>query len=152
MEARQSIPGGLRQGALRPARAIRNHAILSCRLTFPCVSDTFGLVAGHLHLANLIPARFKNPLRASPCPDCCGHRSGDCRPQKYRNHHCPRTESAGTLRRGACDLWETGANPRDTVPDTRGHRGSDVIDCRKVLCEAGFMGLRFGNRMLTATF
>jgi biotin synthase len=33
---------------------------------------------------------------------------------------------------------ETGANPRDTASDTRGHRGLDMNDCRKMLREAGF--------------
>jgi biotin synthase len=34
---------------------------------------------------------------------------------------------------------ETGANPRDTAADTRGHRGLDMNDCRKMLHEAGFL-------------
>jgi biotin synthase len=43
---------------------------------------------------------------------------------------------------------ETGANPRDTVPDTKGRRGLDVSDCRDMLCEAGFTGLRYGDEVL----
>jgi biotin synthase len=40
---------------------------------------------------------------------------------------------------------ETGANPRDTVSDTKGHRGLDMNDCRKMLREAGFTGLIYGE-------
>jgi biotin synthase len=40
---------------------------------------------------------------------------------------------------------ETGANPRDTAPDTQGRRGLDMNDCRKMLCEAGFAGLLYGD-------
>jgi biotin synthase len=43
---------------------------------------------------------------------------------------------------------ETGANPRDTASDTRGHRGLDMNDCRAMLWEAGFTGLLCGNRVL----
>jgi biotin synthase len=43
---------------------------------------------------------------------------------------------------------EAGANPRDTAPDTKGRRGLDVSDCREMLCEAGFAGLRYGDAVL----
>ena len=33
---------------------------------------------------------------------------------------------------------ETGANPRDTQPDTVGHRGKDVAFCKNLLQEAGY--------------
>lgn len=41
---------------------------------------------------------------------------------------------------------ETGANPRDTAVDTSGHRGLDMQGCRKMLYEAGFSSLLFGDR------
>jgi biotin synthase len=43
---------------------------------------------------------------------------------------------------------ETGANPRDTASDTKGHRGLDMNDCREMLCEAGFAGLLCGGQVL----
>jgi biotin synthase len=43
---------------------------------------------------------------------------------------------------------ETGANPRDSVPDTKGHRGMDMNNCREMLCEAGFTGLLYGDNVL----
>jgi biotin synthase len=45
---------------------------------------------------------------------------------------------------------ETGANPRDTVSDTKGHRGLDMNDCRKMLREAGFDGLIYGETNASA--
>jgi len=36
---------------------------------------------------------------------------------------------------------ETGANPRDMVQDTSGHRGRDINDCKLMLYEAGFESL-----------
>jgi biotin synthase len=44
---------------------------------------------------------------------------------------------------------ETGANPRDTAPDTKGHRGLDMSDCRGMVSGAGFAGLRYGNAILS---
>ncbi len=41
---------------------------------------------------------------------------------------------------------ETGANPRDTASDTTGHRGLDMPACRKMLYEAGFGSLLFGDK------
>jgi biotin synthase len=40
---------------------------------------------------------------------------------------------------------ETGASPRDTAPDTSGHRGLDMFDCRAMLSKAGFAGLKCGD-------
>ena len=40
---------------------------------------------------------------------------------------------------------ETGANPRDTKPDTEAGRGLDVSACRRMLYEAGFATLRRGD-------
>jgi biotin synthase len=45
---------------------------------------------------------------------------------------------------------ETGANPRDAAPDTQGRRGLDMNDCRKMLCEAGFAGLLYGDTSRSA--
>jgi biotin synthase len=56
------------------------------------------------------------------------------------------------LSAGANTIYaETGANPRDTAPDTQGHRGLDMRDCRKMLHEAGFAGLLCGDRVLPLT-
>ena len=46
---------------------------------------------------------------------------------------------------------ETGANPRDTASDTKGHRGLDMNDCREMLREAGFSGLLCGGKALPIT-
>jgi biotin synthase len=52
---------------------------------------------------------------------------------------------------GANSIYaETGANPRDTASDTRGRRGLDMDDCRKMLREAGFAGLTYGETNATA--
>jgi biotin synthase len=40
---------------------------------------------------------------------------------------------------------ESGANPRDTEPDTSSHRGLDMAAARKMLYEAGFTALRLGD-------
>jgi biotin synthase len=40
---------------------------------------------------------------------------------------------------------ETGSNPRDTASDTRGRRGLDMEDCRKMLRETGFTDLLYGD-------
>jgi biotin synthase len=45
---------------------------------------------------------------------------------------------------------ETGANPRDTASDTQGRRGLDMDGCRKMLREAGFAGLIYGETNASA--
>jgi biotin synthase len=44
---------------------------------------------------------------------------------------------------------ETGANPRDTAQDTSGHRGLDMAECRKMLSNAGFAGLKYGDDIIS---
>jgi biotin synthase len=59
---------------------------------------------------------------------------------------CPDTRSIAVhepnllgLTSGANTIYaEKGANPRDSKEDTTGHRGCDINDCKKMLCEAGF--------------
>ena len=46
---------------------------------------------------------------------------------------------------------ETGSNPRDTAADTSGHRGLDRNDCRKMILEAGFAGILYGDRAIPLT-
>ena len=42
-------------------------------------------------------------------------------------------------------MAESGANPRDTEPETSGNRGLNLVQCRKMLYEAGFEYLRRGD-------
>ena len=59
---------------------------------------------------------------------------------------CPETRCIGVhepnllgITAGANTVFaETGANPRDTVADTTGHRGLDITGCKIILYEAGF--------------
>jgi biotin synthase len=62
---------------------------------------------------------------------------------------CPETKSIAVhepnllgLTAGANAVYaETGANPRETVKDTAGHRGRNIKDCKRMLYEAGFENL-----------
>ncbi len=66
---------------------------------------------------------------------------------------CPKTDNIAVhepnligLTSGANVVYaETGANPRDTAPDTSDHRGLDMAGARKMLYEAGFAALRRGD-------
>ncbi len=63
--------------------------------------------------------------------------------------HCSTLRSVGVhepnllgITAGANAIYaETGINPRDTEKETSGHRGLDILDCKKILTEAGFTNL-----------
>jgi biotin synthase len=67
--------------------------------------------------------------------------------------NCPETKNIAVhepnqigLMSGANVVYaETGANPRDSEIDTSANRGLDMVRCRKMLYEAGFMALRRGD-------
>ena len=62
---------------------------------------------------------------------------------------CPELKSIGVhepnllgITAGANAIYaETGINPRDTEKETSGNRGLDVLDCKKILGEAGFANI-----------
>ena len=66
---------------------------------------------------------------------------------------CPETQNIAVhepnllgLTAGANVVYaESGANPRDTAPDTSAGRGLDIHACRTMLYEAGFTALRRGD-------
>ncbi len=71
---------------------------------------------------------------------------GKARSFKFMSTHEP--NQAGLLSGANLITAESGANPRDNNKDTRGSRGRSVEECRKLLLDSGFTGIRRGDESI----